>query len=117
MHIRQRVCFVKSRDKEMLLFTYAASGPLHYSLHMIHRTCVILQVFCGLTAKCFGGQEHMQDFSGGANFKKFGILVMLLGGFGGMTPKNFFLNGAISCVLRAIYNHFHDKKNPLKNYK
>ena len=34
----------------------------------------------------------------------------LLGGFGGMPPpKKIFKNGAISCVLRAIFNHFHDK--------
>ena len=37
----------------------------------------------------------------------------LLGGFGGMPPKKIFKNGAISCVLRAIFNHFHGKK-PLK---
>ena len=25
-------------------------------------------------------------------------------------PKKIFKNGTISCVLRAIFNHFHDKK-------
>ena len=70
-------------------------------------------------------QGRMQDFSrGGAQLKK--ILEVgytcrkaacreqrssepLLGGFGGMLPKKIFKNGAISCVLRAIFNHFHDK--------
>ena len=36
----------------------------------------------------------------------------LLGEFGGMPPKKIKKNGAISCVLRAIFNHFHNK-NPL----
>ena len=36
-------------------------------------------------------------------------------GFGGMPPhQEFFLNGAILCVLRAIFNHFHDKKSSQK---
>ena len=42
----------------------------------------------------------------------------LLGGFWGMPPpKNIFKNGAISCVLRAIFNHFHGKKSSQKKYK
>ena len=60
----------------------------------------------------------MQDFSGGGgNFKISGILdihAAKLGEFGGMPPKKSFENGAISCVLRAIFNHFHDKKSPQK---
>ena len=69
----------------------------------------------------------MQDFSGGGpNFKISGILDThaakrhvassepLLGGFGGMPPKKIFNNGAISCVLRAIFNHFHGKKSSKK---
>ena len=64
----------------------------------------------------------MQDFSrGGPNFKISGILDIhvascepLLGGFGGMLPQENFLNGAISCVLRAIFNHFHGKKSSQK---
>ena len=70
----------------------------------------------------------MQDFSGGGpNFKISGILYIhaakrhvassepLLGGFGGMPPpKKIFINGAISCVLRAIFNHFHGKKSSQK---
>ena len=39
MHIQQRVCFVKSRDKEMFLFIYAASGHLDYSLHSHRALC------------------------------------------------------------------------------
>ena len=31
--------FVKSLDKEMSLFIYAASGPLHYSLHLHRAFC------------------------------------------------------------------------------
>ena len=34
----------------------------------------------------------------------------LLGGFGACPPKKIFKNGAILCVLRAIFNHFHGKK-------
>ena len=65
----------------------------------------------------------MQDFSGGgvANSKIFGILDIHAAklradgrGIGGMPLKNFFLNGAISCVLGAIFNHFHDKKSSQK---
>ena len=63
---------------------------------------------------------------GGPNFKISGILDIyaakrdvascepLLGGFGGMSPKKFVKNGAISCVLRAIFNHFHGKKSSQK---
>ena len=71
-------------------------------------------------------QGRMQDFSGGGpNFKISGILdiqciiharscELLLGGFGACPPpppKKIFKNGAISCVLRAIFNHFHGKKS------
>ena len=35
--IRQRICFAKSRDKEM--FIYAASGPLDCSLHLHRVLC------------------------------------------------------------------------------
>ena len=75
-------------------------------------------------------QERMQDFSGGGSFKISGILDLHVakrhvyaatlrafarggggGGFGGMPPKNIFKNGAISCVLRAIFSHFHGKKS------
>ena len=38
----------------------------------------------------------------------------LLGGFGGMPPKKIFKNGAISCVLRVIFNHFHGKTSSEK---
>ena len=39
----------------------------------------------------------------------------LIGGFRGMPPpKQNFKNGAISCVLKAIFNHFHDKKSSEK---
>ena len=76
-------------------------------------------------------QGRMQDFSGGGaqllNFLDFGYTCReaacreqrscepLLGGFGGMPPpKKIFKNGAISCVLRAIFNHFHGKKSSQK---
>ena len=69
----------------------------------------------------------MQDFSGGGgpNFKISDILDIhaakrhvasseaasfCLGGLGTCSPKKIFKNGAISCVLRAIFNHFHGKK-------
>ena len=39
MHIRQKLGFVKSRDKKMFLFIYAASGPLYYSLHLHRALC------------------------------------------------------------------------------
>ena len=35
-------------------------------------------------------------------------------GFGGMPPKKILKNGVISCVLRAIFNHFHGKKSSQK---
>ena len=38
----------------------------------------------------------------------------LLGGFVGMPPKKIFTNSAISCVLRAIFNHFHGTKSSQK---
>ena len=38
----------------------------------------------------------------------------LLGRFKGMPPKKCFKNGAISCVLRATFNHFHGKKSSQK---
>ena len=41
-------------------------------------------------------------------------LRVFLGGFGGMPPKKIFKNGAISCVLSAIFNHFHGKKSSQK---
>ena len=57
----------------------------------------------------------------GPNFKISGILDIhavscepLLGEFGGMDHQEIFLNGAISCVFRAIFNHFHDKKSSQK---
>ena len=72
----------------------------------------------------------MQDFSGGGanfNFCDFGYTCReaacceqrscepLLGGFGGMPPhKKILKNGANSCVLRAIFNHFHGKKSSQK---
>ena len=72
----------------------------------------------------------MQDFSrGGAQLQKFwdfGYTCReaacreqrscepLLGGFGGMPPKKIFKNGAISCVFRANFNHFHGKKSSQK---
>ena len=58
----------------------------------------------------------MQDFSGG-------VQLIILGDFEytcrvavvarevwGHAPKIFFKNDAISCVLRAIFTHFHFKK-------
>ena len=67
----------------------------------------------------------MQDFSGGGGpilkFLGFWIYMLrscelVLGGFFfiTITPKKIFKNGAISCVLRAIFNHFHDKKSSQK---
>ena len=37
-----------------------------------------------------------------------------LGGFGGMPPNKIFKNGAISCVLEAIFKQFHGKKSSKK---
>ena len=84
-------------------------------------------VFCFIMLLITHGR--MQDFSGGGGptlkFLGFWIYVprsgmsraaklrALLRGFGGMPPKKFFKNGAILCVLKAIFNHFHGKK-PLK---
>ena len=76
-------------------------------------------------------QGRMQDFSGwGPNFKISGILEihaakrhvasseaasLCQGGLGACPPpKKSFKNGAISCVLRAIFNHFHGKKSSQK---
>ena len=72
----------------------------------------------------------MQDFSGGGGNIIFGgdfgytcreaayreqqSCELLLGGFGVMPPKKIFKNGAISCVLRAIFNHFYDQKSSKK---
>ena len=66
----------------------------------------------------------MQDFSeGGPNFKISGILdihaakprAFDMGVWGhAPPPKNIFKSGAISCVLRAIFNHFHGKKSSQK---
>ena len=75
-------------------------------------------------------QGRMQDFSGGGPTLKFlGIWIYMprsgmsraaklrafaRGVWGhAPPPKKILKNGAISCVLRAIFNHFHDK-NPLK---
>ena len=70
-------------------------------------------------------QGHMQDFSGGGaqleNFRDLGYTCRfaacreqqscepLLGGLGACPPKKIFKNCAVSCVLRAIFNHFHYK--------
>ena len=71
----------------------------------------------------------MQDFSGEGptlKFWDFGYTCReaacreqrscepLLGGLGACSLKKIFKNGAISCVLRAIFNHFHDKKSSQK---
>ena len=66
----------------------------------------------------------MQDFSGGGTliFLGFWIYMPLAaklrafarGVWGHAPPKKFFKNGAISCVLRAIFNHFHGKKSSQK---
>ena len=32
-----------------------------------------------------------------------GVAMRLLGGFGGMLPRNIFLNGVIWCVLEHIF--------------
>ena len=79
-------------------------------------------------------QGRMQDFSGGEAqlLKKNGFWVYMprsamsraakvravARGFGGMLPQEKILkSGAISCILWAIFNHFHDKKSSQKNYK
>ena len=36
------------------------------------------------------------------------------GVWGHAPPKKILRNGAISCVLRAIFNHFHGKKSSQK---
>ena len=68
-------------------------------------------------------QGRMQDFSGGGpNFKISVILYIhaaklrafASGVWGHAPPKKIFINGAISCVLRAIFNHFHGKKSSQK---
>ena len=67
----------------------------------------------------------MQDFSGGPNYKNFGIFVIhaakrhvansqVANRTVGSLYQICFLNGAILCVLRAIFNHFHDKKSSQK---
>ena len=73
-------------------------------------------------------QGRMQDFSGGGGptlkFLEFLIYMprsvmsraaklraFVRGVWGHAPPKKIFKNGAISCVLRAIFNHFHGKKS------
>ena len=61
----------------------------------------------------------MQDFSvGGPTIKKndFGSCGQraVARGVWWYAPKENKKNGAISCVLRAIFNHFHDKKSSQK---
>ena len=55
---------------------------------------------------------------GGPNFKISGIWdireLFARGVWGHAPPKKIFKNGAISCVLRAIFNHFHGKKSSQK---
>ena len=73
-----------------------------------------------LTQWCSGagthGQGRMQDFSGGgANFKIFWDFGYTCRGAACREQINWlFKNGAISCVLRAIFNHFHGKKSTQK---
>ena len=65
----------------------------------------------------------MQDFSGGEStcptLKFLGIWIYMpraaklravAGGVWGHAPEENFLKWCNSCVLRAIFNHFHDKK-------
>ena len=67
-------------------------------------------------------QGRMQHFSGGAQFFGFWVYMprssmsraVAKGGLGECSFKKIFKNGAISCVLRAIFNHFHDKKSSEK---
>ena len=68
-------------------------------------------------------QGRMQDFSGGATIIFFWILdihvhaaaakmrAVARGVWGHAPQRKFVLNGAISCVLRAIFNHFYHKKS------
>ena len=73
----------------------------------------------------------MQDFSGGGPTLKFlGFWIYMprsgmsraaklrafaRGVWGhGPPPKKILKNGAISCVLRAIFSHFHGKKSSKK---
>ena len=53
----------------------------------------------------------MQDF-GILNIHATKLQVVAKGVWG-QAPQKIFKNGAISYVLSAIFNHFHDK-NPLK---
>ena len=46
----------------MFLFIYAASGPLHYSLHL-HRALYNNAGLGGLTAKCFEGNKNCNKIS------------------------------------------------------
>ena len=50
----------------------------------------------------------MQDFSGKLRAFDMGVWGHA------SPPKNIFKSGAISCVLRAIFNHFHVKKSSKK---
>ena len=50
---------------------------------------------------------------GGPTLKCFGLRVgmsraIAMGVWRHAPTRKFFKNGAISCVLRAIFNHFHD---------
>ena len=66
------------------------------------------------------GVCRISQGGGGPTLKFLGFWIykrsceLLLGGFEGMSPKKIFKNGAISCVLRAIFNHFHGKKSSQK---
>ena len=66
----------------------------------------------------------MQDLPRGANYFFFlgggglatrGVAMRLLGGFGGMFPRNKFLNGAIWCVLENIFIVFFTFKKSKNN--
>ena len=75
-------------------------------------------------------QGRMQDFlgGGGPTLKFLGFWIYMprssmsraaklrafVRGVWGYAPKKIFKNGAISCVLRAIFNHFHGKKSSQK---
>ena len=48
-----------------------------------------------------GGQLFF--FLGGGGLATRGVAMRLLGGFGGMLPRTFFLNGAIWYVLEHIF--------------